>query len=312
MTVIGGREITDAVAESAALLGFEASRTEPPSGTVEFVDYPFTADETDDERVRMLLKQVRRHQPQIAVGPDIEGEVSLSDAVDVGDRLLDAGAETVVLVPKDVEPADVPPRFRVGYPAASFGSGADWPIYDYVGLSNGVHILGGSPTDQLEIAEYGVPVESVDGSAVEKGAKHYDVWTPETPHWEHAGDYSDLYQRVRVSLDNMALAWAERSGLEHPIVQGYVTGADLRAEQDAVEEEVRRRQAGRGPPIADPDTGEYQDVPDGGEYDGEAITDAVVRADETETVLPDDEDDETDDEDREKVRADGQGSLRDY
>lgn len=283
MTAIGGESVTAAIEDSAALLGFEASRTEPPAGNVEFIDYPFTAAESSEERIDLLERQVRRHQPRIAVGPDVEGDVGLEDAVDVGDRLLDAGAGVVVLVPKDVPPGDVPDRFRVGVPAADFGSGASHFITDYAALDNaeGVHILGGSPPEQFDLAGYGLDVRSVDGSAVEVAAKHYDVWTPGGPTvWEHAGNFSDLYERVRFSLDNLALGWAEFYDAEHPTVSEYWRVADLHGDQDHVAEEVRYRQA-RGPAMADPHTGEFRDVEAdlGTPQDSESVARSVIETD---------------------------------
>jgi hypothetical protein len=265
MTAIGGEAITGAIEDSAALLGYEASRTEPPAGNVEFVDYPFNSDETTGDRIDLLEAAVRKHQPRLAVGPDIEGPIDMDTAATVGDRLLEAGADDVVLVPKDVGPAEVPERFRVGFPAASFGTGSTRLISEYAAVpaDQGVHILGGSPTLQLELAEYGLPVRSVDGSGIQRGAEFYDVWTPDEPNWEKAPG-SDLYDRIRVSLDNVAIAWADRRGTPRPAPE-IVTGEQLASrgvDPDAIDAEVRRRNAGRGPPVADPDTGEIDEAID--------------------------------------------------
>jgi len=138
MTAIGGEAITGAIEDSAALLGYEASRTEPPAGNVEFVDYPFNSDETTGDRIDLLEAAVRKHQPRLAVGPDIEG------------------------------------------------------------------------------------------------------------------------------LDNVAIAWADRRGTPRPAPE-IVTGEQLASrgvDPDAIDAEVRRRNAGRGPPVADPDTGEIDEAID--------------------------------------------------
>lgn len=257
MTAIGGEDVTAAIERSAALLGFEANQTEPPAGNVEFVDYPFTSSETTEDRIEMLERQVRRHQPRIATGPDIEGDVSLQDAVEVGDRLLDAGAETVILVPKDVAPADVPPRFRVGFPASDYGSGASHFITDYADLpaGQGVHLLGGSPTLHLELAEYGMPVVSMDSSSVERVAKKGAVWTADRPHWVKVPD-TDLYDRIETSLNNVVAAWRRRAGLDAPETDPHSLPSRPDATTETTTREVRRRNAGRGPPVADPDSGE--------------------------------------------------------
>jgi hypothetical protein len=223
MTVIGGEDATAAVERSAGLVGYEASRTEPPTDAVEFVDFPFTADSLDlDGKIKAVEAAVEKHQPRIAVGPDIEGDMTVSMAAKVGDRLLDLGADHVVLTPKDVPPASVPERFRVGFPAAAFGSGSRYGIRDYAAVDgDGIHILGGVPQDQIEAAGYGLDVESVDGSAVETAAKNYDIWNPNGPNWwVYAGAGSDLYERIEQSLDNISWAWADIEGVDHPTLDG--------------------------------------------------------------------------------------------
>lgn len=257
MTAIGGREMSRAIDRSGALLGYEAGNTAPPAGSVDFIDYPFTSDAPTADRIETLKAAVSEHRPRIAVAPDIEGDMTIERAAAVGDDLHELGADTVVIVPKDVPPAAVPERFRVGLPAAEFGSGASHFITDYGETgSEGVHILGGSPTEQIELAGYGLDVQSVDGSAVETGAKMYDIWTPDAPHWAGVSGSTDLYDRVQASLNNVVGAWKLEDGQQAEITTAEDMNRAAEKRRERQERDARARHAGRGPPLADPDTGE--------------------------------------------------------
>ena len=215
-TVIGGKETTAAVLDSPAVLGFEASRTTPPADPdlVEFVDFPFSADDlTHAEKVEAVEDAVETHHPEIAVGPDVEGDVDVEDAVEVGDRLLDLGADVVVLTPKDAHPEEVPDRFRVGIPNAGYnGSEAPHTLHAYRDVGD-VHVLGGAPQTQLRIADFGVDVASVDGSSPQSGASAGAVWSPDGPPWWPKGyPGSDDARLLTASLHNVVLAWDRRTG----------------------------------------------------------------------------------------------------
>ena len=197
MTVNGGRDTADTIDSSDCLLGFESSKTvpEPP---VQFVDFPFTnPDATIDSHVEMCS----RIEPKYAVAPDVEGDRSLDDVVDVADRLLEY-ADVVIVVPKSVHPSRVPDRFRVGVPAANFGSGADWMMWDYHDVGP-VHILGGGPRKQLKVGNH-LNVGSVDTSALQMGCSFGEWWVDR---WVQAPDDVDFYGRLRRSLDEYAAAW---------------------------------------------------------------------------------------------------------
>lgn len=192
-------------------LGYESQNSRPPEDhAVEFVDYPFskTGDGKDDATTyEEHLEIVKREQPRIAVAPDVEHDRDPQEVFDRADELAEH-AETVVVVPKEIHPSEIPDRFRVGIPNANFGSDAPWYPHDYVD-TNEVHILGGSPTTQLRLANSHIPVRSVDGASVFLGAANYDVWTWRGDHseksWIEAQD-TDYYDRLAASLHNAFFA----------------------------------------------------------------------------------------------------------
>ena len=200
LTVNGGDELSRAIADSPALLGFETSRYRPPKDiSVDFCDWPFTDPDTtlDDH-----LDVVAEERPKYAVAPDVEGEYDLQTVVSAAYE-LDNYAEHVIIVPKDCEPGEIPDRFRIGYPnQPAFGSNGSWWRSAYP-HGRPVHVLGGSPDDQLDVRNY-LTVGSVDGANVTRYAEYGRVWTPgrqlERPDLSY-------YERVRESLANLHSMW---------------------------------------------------------------------------------------------------------
>lgn len=195
-TTKGGTDVTVAVDESAVRLGVEATNDVPNGYAVDFVDYPFTnPDATIDDHIA----RVKAERPRLTVAPDVENEITLPDAVAIGDELLQY-AETVILVPKNCHPSDLPDRFRPAVATHQFGSGTPWGVWEY---DHPVHILGGSPNAQLRFGRY-LDVASVDTSWFVTRCR-FGMWDgisiDETP------DEWDYRRRLRESLDNYAAAW---------------------------------------------------------------------------------------------------------
>lgn len=198
MTVEGrSQDTTLAIANSSALLGVESTKDWLDGFAPRFIDYPFTDPGATFED---HLAVVSQYSPDITVAPDVEKGTSLSEAVAAGDALLEY-AETVIIVPKDCHPSDVPDRFRVGLTAADFGSNAPWSVWDYRDCGP-VHILGGGPARQLCIGKH-VPVASVDTSSLNLVCR-FGMWDGGTV---DAPDGWDYRRRLKVSLDNYAEVW---------------------------------------------------------------------------------------------------------
>lgn len=200
-TTESGRDTASAIVNSDARLGFEASKSRPPEDySLEFVDYPFTADtppEFDD-----YLPIIKREQPTVAVAPDIEDGRDPNDVFDMADEMANY-AEHVVVVPKEIEPAEVPDRFRTGLPLADFGSDSPWEWADFLECES-VHILGGPPQAQRQVAQTYIPVDSVDGATMVKASNFGKVWQwPDT--WIEV-PWSDFYDRIETSLNNTVAA----------------------------------------------------------------------------------------------------------
>lgn len=197
-TVIGGQKTAEAIAESKALLGFESGNAEP-NRLPDFVDYPFTK---EDVGFRQHLYMVQKYEPRYAVAPDIEKGLQLSEAIRMADE-LSKFAEEVIVVPKSVQPQDVPDRFIVGLPnQPKFGSNGGNTVWSY-NRAERVHILGGSPASQLEKARYLDNVVSVDSASPLKAAKFGDIWDDG---WQERPDLT-FYQRITLSMNNLHARW---------------------------------------------------------------------------------------------------------
>ena len=211
-TAIGGEDTSAAVDETDVLLGFESSNSRPPAQyDIEFVDWPFTDDDPDFEA---HIDVVKREGPKYAVAPDVE-DYDLSTVVDMADRLSQYVTEAVIVVPKTVHPSAIPERFRVGVPLANFGSNAPWGWDAYANCGD-LHLLGGTPHEQLSFGQRVDGVASVDGASVFKAAQMGSIWAPtRNKHWHETGSKQmDYYERITTSLNNIIEAWhAQTSGV---------------------------------------------------------------------------------------------------
>jgi len=193
MTVQGrSQDTTEAIVESSAKLGVAADKDWIQKYEPKFVDFPFTnPDATFDDH----LEVVREVEPELTVAPDIEKGRDVDEVLRQADMLADY-ADDVIIVPKDCHPSVVPSRFRIGVPLATFGSDAPWTAWDYRGCGE-VHILGGSPRHQLEIARH-LPVASCDTATLGKRCR-FGMWDGVSCDAPGGGDYR---RRLKESLDN--------------------------------------------------------------------------------------------------------------
>ena len=196
----------DAIQRSYALLGLESSAKFDEkeflnSYDVEFVDYPFTK---SDYGFKDYLKDIKKideyNDIKYIVAPDIMNEEDFDKSINQADKLLEF-SEDVIIVPKVVNPINVPNRFIVGYPnQEKWGKGSKYGILEFQ-QADKVHILGGGAFSILEKAKYLDPV-SFDTSSVGTGASFGDVWRSDG--WEDEPSIS-YYERIEVSLNNLSM-----------------------------------------------------------------------------------------------------------
>lgn len=225
VTVIGSEANARAIRRGGGLVGMRSSAT-PPGGPVAFVDWPYQlADPSVEEHVTV----VREQRPRYAVAPDVEGDWTLPDVVDVADELA-AYAETVIVVPKAAAPGRVPDRFRLGVP---FRQGFETPIganaFPAYRGHGPVHVLGGNPNEQLRLREeFGFDVGSVDtplilawadfgrvfvaagGGGVEAETLGIEPRDPSSAAHRTLDLGGSRADRVEFSVRNLVQAWTDR------------------------------------------------------------------------------------------------------
>ena len=193
MTIAGSGDTANAIRESDAHIGIESSKTWSFETSPHFVDFPFTdADATFQDH----LDAVKTLSPNLTVAPDIESGRDVSEVTEQADRLLQH-ADDVILVPKDCHPREIPNRFRVGLTIGSFGSMAPWGIWEYRECES-IHLLGGTPTQQLSVIDHGLNIDSMDSYTLGVRAK-YGMWDGKAV---DAPDGWDYERRLRESLNN--------------------------------------------------------------------------------------------------------------
>src|SRR5258708_5484539 len=164
------------------------------------------------------LHVVAKHSPRYATVPDLsETEVNEADIARAVNQayLLKGYCETVLVVPKlSGQLAMIPPDIAIGYSVPTSYGGAQYPIWELTGRR--VHLLGGSPHEQMDLHRYiaaaGV-VLSADGNMAQKiairFAKYWQrgQWVEHPRHGRAEKDlYLDCWQR---SCTNIRQRWIE-------------------------------------------------------------------------------------------------------
>lgn len=279
-TAAGSPQVARAVQRAGAIVGNGTDDVELPDDVrVDFLDWPF--DKPYQNWWNKHLARVRRNRPKIVVAPDIQEGTSPESVYEKGDRLLERGAEVVVVVPKDIRPSEVPDKFRVGLPFAKrFGAGGvsfsdrlwqddsgqqatltgdvvrpDHNVLDDFFNVGDVHVLGGAPHDQLRLRKFPIDIQSLDTSRpwtyASRGRR---VWFREG---QIVWPDLDAYDALEASIRNVMRAWGytvePKADLPGVIRDLLELPADRRREEF-------RLMMRRGPPPVDADTTGFEAI----------------------------------------------------
>lgn len=178
VTTQGGAQTARAVHAGGGLVGIRSANNPPtfddePIVPLNFIDWPFTEDDPSIER---HIEMVQENEPKYAVAPDVEEGRSLDNVLEIAE-ILGFYATNVIVVPKDVPVETVPGEYVVGMPFRD-----EWETdlgvnrhIDFQGRR--VHILGGNPTEQFEVAQrFDLDVTSVDSPNPLSWADFGRVW----------------------------------------------------------------------------------------------------------------------------------------
>jgi len=165
--------------------------------SVDFIDMHW-----EDPDFPAHLKACKRHRPKYAVAGDYDGE-NFERVHDRARQLRECVGNVIVVPHSPGEVPRVPEWCVVGYSSPSEYAGTTAPVWEYRGRD--VHILGGTPHQQLEILAYlGDDVVSLDCNSHHKaatiGAK---AWYSESPHWRKVEDEQAVETAYQISVENM-------------------------------------------------------------------------------------------------------------
>lgn len=258
-TIDGSKPAARAIRNAGAVIGARSSSVgsmgEIPVG---FIDYPFR----NPVPFPRHFGAVRQFRPEIAVAPDIEDALSRDHTLRQADRLAEY-ARAVVIVPKDIPVSSVPDRFRLGLPFAGGWSGAalqigDDKLREYDRSTHDIHILGGSPSDQLRLrGRFGDRIKSLDTSLPLLYAQNGRIWYPEGQ--IQTGKPIGIYDRLMWTLRHMRRAWGHDAE-ELFIPEGYrefIAAAPYPAPDRDIVVQYTQSGAHGAPPLIehDPETG---------------------------------------------------------
>lgn len=155
------------------------------------------------------MRALEKHRPHMATVLDLEQDDQLGEVLSWAEEAAQ-WVRVVMIIPKvfGIIPR-LPPRIggadvRLGYSVPTRFGGTELPVWEFTGWP--VHLLGGSPNAQMELAHY-MDVVSADGNMAMKAAARFcNYWTPDG--WRGTGAMQDApYEAFRRSCENIMLAW---------------------------------------------------------------------------------------------------------
>jgi hypothetical protein len=158
------------------------------------------------------MAALARHRPYMASVMDLEQEEQLDEVLSWANEAAQH-VRVVMLIPKVFGIIPRLPRrignadVRIGYSVPTSHGGTELPVWEFSGWP--VHLLGGSPGDQMHLAHY-MDVVSADGNMPMKVATRF------CQYWD--GGWKDIdvtgynggdvpYEAFRLSCKNIMQAW---------------------------------------------------------------------------------------------------------
>lgn len=171
------------------------------------------------EKYMMALK---KHRPPLATVLDWEHEDQLSEVLSWAEEASRYISEAVIIIPKVMSgiprlPAEINGKqVRLGYSVPTSFAGTCVPTWEFG--QKPVHLLGGSPNRQLELAHY-LNVQSADGNYSTKMANQFAQFyacngmaRTKDRYWPRLREFYSIewdapYHAFRLSCINIQAAW---------------------------------------------------------------------------------------------------------
>jgi hypothetical protein len=216
----GNAKLTQIAYEEGWALGVRSDKWHYPY-PLTFIDIDYKSKDPE-KSFQAHLKRVAKEKPKLATVPDLsDKEVSLKDierAIAQANQLKNY-CEIVLVVPKLSGQIELlPTDLAIGYSIPTSYGGAQYPIWELSGRR--VHLLGGSPHEQIKIYRYVQSIGqvlSVDGNYAQKiaierckfwqrGGRNGGQWVE----WPVEGK-DQYYEAFRRSCRNIRQAWLKET-----------------------------------------------------------------------------------------------------
>lgn len=166
----------------------------------------------EDPDPEALVDACQRHNPRYAVAGDYDDNHA---EINGRARRLREFVDNVIVVPHDDgDLAHVPEWAVIGFSTPSDYAGTDIPLRHYRDAENPIHILGGTPHQQLELLGklWTDNVVSMDCNSHHKAATvGSKAWYPTRPRWRQVPEGDDRVERAyRRSVENLDLEYRQR------------------------------------------------------------------------------------------------------
>lgn len=164
------------------------------------------------------MAALTQHQPNVATVLDLETESQFDEVMAWADEAAGIVSEAVIVIPKAMSIIDRLPhtiqgkQVRLGYSVPTKYGGTCVPVWEFG--RRPVHLLGGSPNEQLKLKSY-LNVQSADGNYAAKIAINFGKAWLQDHDWINPADLG-LYERglgdvmyfsFELSLMNIRAAW---------------------------------------------------------------------------------------------------------
>lgn len=154
------------------------------------------------------IDALKTHRPALATVLDLERENQLSEVLSWADEAAQYVTEAVIIIPKVMDIIPRLPRLirnkqvRLGYSVPTRFAGTCVPIWEF--QSWPIHLLGGSPHQQMKVATY-LNAQSADGNYSQKMAvQHNQFFTNGTARYARNRYYPRLGESVFGHIDHDA------------------------------------------------------------------------------------------------------------
>lgn len=180
---------------------------------------PYFVDQNWKKPVRdVYMSALKQHAPALATVLDWEEEAQISEVLSWADEASQYVQEAVIIIPKVMSGIDQLPdtirgkQVRLGYSVPTKFGGTCVPTWEF--KRRPVHLLGGSPSEQLKLRSY-LNVQSADGNYATKIAINYGKAWLNDMGWTNPADLQ-LYDRSKkdvmyfsfeLSCMNIKAAW---------------------------------------------------------------------------------------------------------